>query len=670
MRLIHRLSLAALLVASASDLRAQPQAAADARTFQNPPVLGGAAGGVSPLAARVGAEGVFPAGRERILDLNIVYSDSFIYNPATGVRDPVRLRSYKGTDMDPKAPFVAPTIEVTPGDTVRIRLNNKLPADPTCGDRKAPVNVPHCFNGTNLHSHGLWVSPAGNSDNVLLSINPDVSFQYEYNIPEDHPSGTFWYHTHRHGSTALQVASGMAGALIIRGSRKPSTTANGDIDTLLMRPNGAPFPERILLFQQIQYACVGPDGKIKWIDPNDHNKGIDWSCKPGEVGVVESYDQFGPGTWDASGRYTSINGLVLPVFRGSAAGQMERWRLVHGGVRDTISLEIRKLTKDVGPLEKLTITKEDRDGVVAQACAGDALPYQVIASDGLTMDQAQKRSLATLQPAYRNDLLVVFPQAGRYCIVDAAAQPAGSVGATASGRQVIGFVEVEPGIAVASTDTFVVDELVRAAQMYMPAAVQARVIADLKDGLRLSKFVPHPTIADGEVTGTQNLVFFIDVTRGKFEVGTSQDDLKPYDPVRIDRVLKLGDVQEWTLQSHFASHPFHIHVNPFQVVKIIDPNGRDVSLPGAVDDAGGGPPDPQYPGLKGVWKDTLWVKSLNPRVKYPQGVYKIFVRTRYQRYIGDYVLHCHILDHEDQGMMQSVSIRLPDGRGGTVTAHH
>ena len=61
--------------------------------------------------------------------------------------------------------------------------------------------------------------------------------------------------------------------------------------------------------------------------------------------------------------------------------------------------------------------------------------------------------------------------------------------------------------------------------------------------------------------------------------------------------------------------------------------------------------DPQYPGLKGVWKDTLWVK----------GGYTITVRTRYERYIGAFVIHCHILDHEDKGMMQNVAIVLPDG---------
>lgn len=71
-------------------------------------------------------------------------------------------------------------------------LHNELPPDPTCSTRGGSANTPHCFNGTNLHSHGLWVNPNGNSDNVLVSIDPGVTFQYEYNIPPDHPAGTFW----------------------------------------------------------------------------------------------------------------------------------------------------------------------------------------------------------------------------------------------------------------------------------------------------------------------------------------------------------------------------------------------------------------------------------------------------------------------------------------------
>jgi FtsP/CotA-like multicopper oxidase with cupredoxin domain len=115
-------------------------------------------------------------------------------------------------------------------------------------------------------------------------------------------------------------------------------------------------------------------------------------------------------------------------------------------------------------------------------------------------------------------------------------------------------------------------------------------------------------------------------------------------------------------------------VNPFQIVKIIAPDGKtDVSAPGAVDnfarDGNDNPVvDTQYPGLKGVWKDTLFVKNV-PLGGGKSGQYTVVVRTRYERYIGDFVLHYHILDHEDQGMMENVRIALPDGQGG-VAAHH
>ena len=89
------------------------------------------------------------------------------------------------------------------------------------------------------------------------------------------------------------------------------------------------------------------------------------------------------------------------------------------------------------------------------------------------------------------------------------------------------------------------------------------------------------------------------------------------------------------------------------MVKILDPNRNDVSLNGETD-------DPQYANLKSTWKDTLLVTAN----------YQIIIRTRYQRYIGEFVLHCHILDHEDQGIMQNICIAIPDGSGGVTEAHH
>jgi len=653
---------------------AYPAAAqSDERGMANPPPIGIKKGFAPKKTLMALPSDAARLSSEKQLDLNIVYTDSAIYNPDTGRKDKIRLRSYTGDAVDPNRPYVAPTIEIVPGDTVRVTLNNKLPTDPSCIEWTEDANIPHCFNGTNLHTHGLWVSPAGNSDNVLLSINPGVTFEYEYNIPPDHPAGTFWYHSHRHGSTALQVSSGMAGALIVHGERLPTADANGDIDTLLKYRDGTDMVERILVLQQIQYACLDADGAIK-VRTNDDGDVVAWVCDPGDVGGIEFYDDpggnglFGPGTWAQSGRYTSINGQVLPTFK-AKAGRTERWRLIHAGVRDTISLEFRRMQKDAPAFDRLKASESA--GFIDKHCTGDALPYHLIAADGLTMAAAQQTTQTTLQPGYRNDALVVFPEPGKYCVINASVPAAASISRTSPSPRLLGVVKVAPGQDVRDIEDYVTEELVAAARQAMPRDVKRNVVRDLKRGLKFSRFIPHADIAADEVTGEQDLTFFIDVTTtpAEFGVGAADYAPRPYAPERIDRILKLGGVDEWTLQSLFASHPFHIHVNPFQIVSILDPSGKDVSKPGAVDDAGG-TPDPQYPGLKGVWKDTLWIKSLIPQFDAAEGVYTFVVRTRYERYIGEYVLHCHILDHEDQGMMQNVRIDLPDGQGGTSHGHH
>jgi len=181
----------------------------EARLFQPPPELQPVAPRRLPgqaLSALRVPSATAPQ-QEVTYDLNVAYTDTRIFNPSTGQNDLVHLRSYNGS-------LIAPTISVYPSQTVRIRLHNQLPAESEadCPKPEARIHtVPSCLNTTNLHFHGLHVSPAGNSDNVLLQIAPGQSFGYEVNIPADHPAGTFWYHFHRHGSTALQVASGMEG---------------------------------------------------------------------------------------------------------------------------------------------------------------------------------------------------------------------------------------------------------------------------------------------------------------------------------------------------------------------------------------------------------------------------------------------------------------------------
>ena len=119
---------------------------------------------------------------------------------------------------------------------------------------------------------------------------------------------------------------------------------------------------------------------------------------------------------------------------------------------------------------------------------------------------------------------------------------------------------------------------------------------------------------------------------------------KPYDPNRIDITVPLNTSQQWTLENKHQPnipfplvHPFHIHVNPFQLVgHKIDPNGADEPF-------------------NWMWMDTVGV---------PAGTFenpgKLTINSRFLVYNGEYVLHCHMLVHEDRGMMQNV---LADGDG-------
>ncbi|MFD7904371.1 multicopper oxidase family protein [Kitasatospora sp. NPDC059747] len=88
--------------------------------------------------------------------------------------------------------FVAPTVRVAPGSTVTVHLVNHLPV------------------ATNLHFHGLHVSPEGQSDDPFLCVAPGGSTTYRLEIPADHAQGTFWYHSHAMG-TSCPMADGMAG---------------------------------------------------------------------------------------------------------------------------------------------------------------------------------------------------------------------------------------------------------------------------------------------------------------------------------------------------------------------------------------------------------------------------------------------------------------------------
>jgi FtsP/CotA-like multicopper oxidase with cupredoxin domain len=123
-------------------------------------------------------------------------------------------------------------------------------------------------------------------------------------------------------------------------------------------------------------------------------------------------------------------------------------------------------------------------------------------------------------------------------------------------------------------------------------------------------------------------------------------DGKQFDDNHIDQTMQLGATEEWTIynDSGGAAHPFHIHINPFQVVEILDPSIsiKPVQLP-----------------RPWVWWDNFAIPPAavppdSPDGKLVSGYFKML--TRFVDFTGMYVLHCHILGHEDRGMMQLVQV--------------
>ena len=162
-----------------------------------------------------------------------------------------------------------PTLRVSPGDRLQIRLENGL-TEPT-----------------NLHTHGLHVSPDGDGDNVFVAVAPGEARTYVYDIPADHRSGLFWYHPHAHGTVARQVAGGLAGAIVV-------------VDDVDDAPELAGSNERIWVLAD---PPIGTSPEVLDVSAMDQMAG-----REGDVVLV--------------------NGVLAPEVS-ARVGELERWRMVN-----------------------------------------------------------------------------------------------------------------------------------------------------------------------------------------------------------------------------------------------------------------------------------------------------------------------------------------------------
>ena len=166
-------------------------------------------GGLGTASVVAGAAGLLwsanagfvPARAEDLIEPKALRSvNGTLQVKLTAAEGRTRIAGRSATALTYNRGLPGPTLILRPGDRVNVSLENKM-LDPT-----------------NLHVHGLHVSPRGNSDNVFVSIDPGSSFDYEYVLPNDHPPGVYWYHPHHHGMVATQVFGGLYGAIIVEDS--------------------------------------------------------------------------------------------------------------------------------------------------------------------------------------------------------------------------------------------------------------------------------------------------------------------------------------------------------------------------------------------------------------------------------------------------------------------
>ncbi|MBZ5617660.1 MAG: multicopper oxidase domain-containing protein [Acidobacteriia bacterium] len=495
----------------------------------------------------------------------------------------VKLRSYvaSGAEAGGSTALVGPTLRIKPGDALEPDLINELPKESAKEiqaqfeqeNNAAYITTrPHSFNTTNLHTHGLHVSPNGNSDNVLLAILPGTHQQYNIKLPPNHPRGTFWYHAHSHGSTAIQVGSGMAGALIVE----------DDETRIPAALRAANQHEKIMVLQSILYDTQGQIEQIAALfpDPNNPDPNNPNGRVPKQACAAEPPPQT---TWFCSKRRITINGQIVPIIR-MRPGEVQRWRMIDTSFRESISLT---LNNAVPSLPGLDLNEIALDGIYLGRV--DIWP-----AGGTPID---------LEPGYRSDILVkASATPGKYNLID---------NAVPQGKGLLGGAEPENVLAQVIVEGEPMDMRLPTNEEMLPLA-------------------PFPGVnLNVTAVGVQEVLFKLGTGLENPNRNYFQVNYHSFNPDNV-RILKLGATEAWHVTTIGdppgvpnaippAPHVFHIHINPFQTLRS-GPNGQ-----------------PEM-----VWKDTLLIPPAADVMLY----------TRYLDFTGTFVMHCHILDHEDLGMME------------------
>ena len=422
----------------------------------------------------------------------------------------------------------APTLRLSPGDQLKINYINELPAKP-----QESCAIPPCMDMTNLHFHGLTVSPDAPQDDVLdMMARPGQTLRYTVQIPQGHPPGLYWYHTHPHGESHRQVLDGMSGAILIEGIESYFPPLVG-------------LPERVLVLR----------GRSVVNDPESANL---------KRSVELSSDICGAESEPTEEVFT-VNGAVRPQIE-IAPGDRQFWRVVNASADRYVDLQLEGQTFEIVAMDGMPIALHDPN------------------------HRTRSAEHVLLPPAGRLEAIVTGPSAGTARRLISRCVDTGPDG------------DPNPAMVLA-------DIVPRSAANSLAKAAKSSLKPEFKtlDLVAEEKAPPRFT-----VTFTEDKKSFY-INGKKF----ASDDAPM---VRA----KVGSFQHWRVVNATGElHPLHIHQVHFLAYA---ENGQSIAEP--------------------VWLDTVNVPtggSVDVIMDFTDPVIR-----------GMSVFHCHLLNHEDKGMMAKI----------------
>ena len=413
-----------------------------------------------------------------------------------------------------------PRLEARPGDQVRIRATNRLSAP------------------TNLHYHGLHISPKGSADNIFLKLSPGESYIYEFTIPKNHYSTTAYYHPHFHGYVAQQVFGGLGGIFVVRGALDeiPEIKQAKEEFIFLKDFDVNVATERSQPFQRMQ--MMGREGST-----------------------------------------VTVNGRVNPELSISAGGLL-RLRFVNASTSRFYNLQL------------------------------EGHSFYLIATDAGATSSPIELSELLLSPGERAEVLVKGnAQPSNYRLLNLPYQRGGMgmMGRGMMGRGRMGHHGMRRGQPNRETSSQTLATLTYSGEVEPLSLPQKLIpVEELPEPQTKRQF----TLNHGMIPG-RGMQFLING--------------QVFDSQRTDTRAFLDTVEEWEISNTgVMDHPFHLHTNRFQAVSR---NGQPLPYR--------------------TWKDTVLV---------PRGE-TVRIRIPFRDFVGKTVYHCHILDHEDLGMMGTIALQ-------------